>query len=94
MLGVQPGDSEDTIKQSFYKLAKKYHPDGEERNEELFKHINGAYEVLGNPALRKLYDEARNLSNPGGARDNGKDKTWTYTTDERGQYKKSPTMYT
>jgi DnaJ-class molecular chaperone len=75
-------------------LAKKYHPDGEESNEELFKHINGAWEIIGNPTMRKLYDEARNLNHPGsGGRSNGNDKTWTYTTDQNGKYQKSPTMY-
>ncbi len=59
-LGVTKAASEKEIKQAFRKLARKHHPDvnpGDKAAEAKFKDINEAYEVLGDPAKRKKYDE-------------------------------------
>ena len=59
-LGVTKTASDKDIKQAFRKLARKYHPDvnpGDKAAEARFKEINEAYEVLGDPASRKKYDE-------------------------------------
>lgn len=59
-LGVPKTASQKDIKQAFRKLARKYHPDvnpGDKASEGRFKEINEAYEVLGDPANRKKYDE-------------------------------------
>ena len=59
-LGVGKGATEKEIKQAFRKLARKHHPDvnpGDKAAEAKFKEINEAYEVLGDPAKRKKYDE-------------------------------------
>ncbi|HLM76096.1 MAG TPA: DnaJ C-terminal domain-containing protein [Polyangiaceae bacterium] len=59
MLGVARDADEDAIKKAFRKLAMKYHPDknpGKE-NEQKFKEINQAHEVLSNKEKRALYDE-------------------------------------
>jgi curved DNA-binding protein len=59
-LGVAKSASEKEIKQAFRKLARKFHPDvnpGDKASEARFKDINEAYEVLGDPAKRKKYDE-------------------------------------
>jgi DnaJ-class molecular chaperone len=59
-LGVAKTASEKEIKQAFRKLARKHHPDvnpGNKAAEAKFKEINEAYEVLGDPATRKKYDE-------------------------------------
>ncbi len=59
-LGVSKTASEKEIKQAFRKLARKHHPDvnpGDKAAEAKFKEINEAYEVLGDPAKRKKYDE-------------------------------------
>lgn len=60
VLGVDKNATQDTIKKSYRKLAKKYHPDanpGSKSAEEKFKEINEAYEVLGDPEKRKKYDQ-------------------------------------
>src|SRR5262245_42151442 len=60
VLGVPRSASEADIKKAFRKLARKYHPDvakNKKEAEEKFKEINEAYEVLGDPAKRKKYDE-------------------------------------
>ena len=59
-LGVGKTATEKEIKQAFRKLARKHHPDvnpGDKAAESKFKEINEAYEVLGDPAKRKKYDE-------------------------------------
>jgi curved DNA-binding protein len=60
VLGVEKDATQDTIKKSYRKLAKKYHPDanpGNKSAEEKFKEINEAYEVLGDAEKRKKYDQ-------------------------------------
>jgi DnaJ-class molecular chaperone len=59
-LGVAKTATEKEIKQAYRKLARKHHPDvnpGDKSAETRFKEINEAYEVLGDPAKRKKYDE-------------------------------------
>ena len=60
VLGVPRAASDDEIKKAFRKLARQYHPDvakDKKTAETKFKEINEAYEVLGDPAKRKKYDE-------------------------------------
>ncbi len=60
VLGVPRSASEEDIKKAFRKLARLHHPDvakNKKTAEEKFKEINEAYEVLGDPAKRKKYDE-------------------------------------
>src|SRR6185369_12481755 len=60
ILGVARTASDAEIKKAFRKLAREYHPDvakNKKQAEEKFKEINEAYEVLGDPAKRKKYDE-------------------------------------
>jgi DnaJ-class molecular chaperone len=59
-LGVAKTSTEKEIKQAYRKLARKHHPDvnpDDKKAETRFKEINEAYEVLGDPAKRKKYDE-------------------------------------
>ncbi len=59
-LGVAKTATEKEIKQAFRKLARKHHPDvnpGDKSAEARFKELNEAYEVLGDPAKRRKYDE-------------------------------------
>jgi curved DNA-binding protein len=59
-LGVPRNAADADIKKAFRKLAREFHPDvakDKKKAEEKFKEINEAYEVLGDPAKRKKYDE-------------------------------------
>ncbi len=59
-LGVARTASDAEIKKAFRKLAREFHPDvakNKKQAEEKFKEINEAYEVLGDAAKRKKYDE-------------------------------------
>ncbi len=59
ILGVDRDASQDEIKSSFRKLARKYHPDinKDEGAEDQFKKISEANEVLGDPEKRAAYDQ-------------------------------------
>src|SRR5919202_1759310 len=62
VLGVAPDADEQTIKQTYRKLARQYHPDvnpGDKAAEERFKEINEAYEALSDPEKRQKYDQLR-----------------------------------
>lgn len=59
-LGIKRDASEKDIKQSYRRLARKYHPDvnpGDKSAEAKFKQINEAYEVLSDKDKRQKYDQ-------------------------------------
>jgi molecular chaperone DnaJ len=56
-LGINPEASIDDIKKAYRKLAHKYHPDKSDGNEQKFKEVNEAYEVLSDPQKRSSYDQ-------------------------------------
>ena len=64
-LGVKKDASADDIKRAFRKLARKYHPDAG-GDEEKFKQVNEAYEVLSDAEKRKQYDEYGQYFGPNG----------------------------
>lgn len=58
VLSVSHDATEDEIKKSFRQQARKYHPDNKETgNEEIFKGVNQAYEILSDPQKRAIYDQ-------------------------------------
>jgi molecular chaperone DnaJ len=59
-LGVAKNASDDDIKKAYRKLAKKYHPDtndGDEEAEKKFKEIVEAYEILSDKNKRMQFDQ-------------------------------------
>jgi molecular chaperone DnaJ len=75
VLGVPTTATDKEITRAYRKLAKQFHPDANPGAEEKFKDISAAYDVLGDDAKRKEYDELRRLgaagfpgmAGPGGA---------------------------
>jgi len=59
ILGVSPDASEEEIKKAYRRLAHKYHPDKKGGDEQRFKEINEAYQVLSDKEKRAQYDMAR-----------------------------------
>lgn len=60
VLGIDREASLETIKRAYYRLALQLHPDrcgAERRTTAEFQRVGFAYEVLSDPARRKLYDE-------------------------------------
>ena len=60
ILGISKKASQEEIKESFRKLARKYHPDKNPNDEtaaEKFKNISRAYSILSDESKRKRYDK-------------------------------------
>lgn len=57
-LGLERSASQEDVKRSYRKLARKYHPDVSKHTdaEDRFKELGEAYEVLKNPEKRAAYD--------------------------------------
>ena len=58
VLGVKKTATKDEIKSAYRKLAKVYHPDNKETgDEEKFKEIQEAYDILDDDQKRQAYDQ-------------------------------------
>src|SRR6188508_2576939 len=69
ILGVAETATQKDITKAYRKLARDSHPDthpGDAAAEERFKEVSAAYDVLGDEAKRKEYDEVRRLGPVGG----------------------------
>lgn len=67
-LGVPKSASEKEIMKAYRRLAKQFHPDanpGDATAEDRFKEISSAYDVLGDAAKRKEYDDVRAMADAG-----------------------------
>ena len=68
LLGVPETASEQDITRAYRRLARELHPDvnpDKPEAEDRFKEISSAYDVLGDPARRKEYDELRRMQRAG-----------------------------
>jgi molecular chaperone DnaJ len=69
VLGVADTATAKEITRAYRKLARELHPDanpGDDAAEERFKEVSAAYDVVGDEAKRKEYDEVRKLGPMGG----------------------------
>ncbi len=74
LLGVSKGASTDEIKKAYRKLALKYHPDrnqGSKENDDRFKQVTEAYEILSDAEKRTIYDQYGEQGLNRGARGGG-----------------------
>src|SRR3990167_8732980 len=67
ILGVPKDASQDDIKKAFRKLAHQYHPDKPNGDEQKFKEVNAAYQVLSDSEKRRQYDQFGPAAFSGGA---------------------------
>ncbi|MDQ6663375.1 MAG: molecular chaperone DnaJ [Acidobacteriota bacterium] len=73
-LKVAKNASQDEIRKSYRKLARKFHPDlnpGDKAAEDRFKNVQEAYDVLSEPKKREMYDQVGFYSENGGYPGNG-----------------------
>lgn len=74
ILGVDKGASKDEIKKAFRKKAHQFHPDKDTGDEEKFKEVNEAYQVLSDDQKRSQYDQfGQTFDGAGGAGMNWQD---------------------
>src|SRR3954447_16092452 len=66
-LGVSKNASPDELKKAYRHLDREVHPDKSPGNEERFKEVQGAYDVLSDPEKRTQYDRVGSTNGrPGG----------------------------
>lgn len=65
ILGVEKGATKDDVKKAFRKLAHQFHPDKQGGNEQKFKEINEAYQILSDDSKRAQYDTYGDTSDSG-----------------------------
>ncbi len=57
ILGLEKNASEEEIKKAYRRLAHQYHPDKNGGDEQKFKDVNEAYQVLGDKQKRAQFDQ-------------------------------------
>lgn len=67
VLGIDRTATTDDIKRAYRRLAHQHHPDKRGGDEEQFKRINAAYQVLSDPDKRARYDRFGAADEMGGA---------------------------
>src|SRR5215467_12992467 len=73
-LKVDRKASQDEIRKSYRRLARKYHPDlnpGDKAARDRFKMVQEAYDVLSEPKKRQMYDQQGFYSDTGFAAGGG-----------------------
>ena len=68
VLGLSRGATIEEVKKAYRRLSKELHPDkhkGDKSAEQRFKEVNEAYEVLGDPQKKQMYDQFGTTSGPG-----------------------------
>ena len=63
-LGVSRTASDDEIKQAYRRLAKQYHPDKPDGNEEKFKRVSEAYDIIKNGGPEQPQNPFQQGGNP------------------------------
>src|SRR3954464_4701188 len=66
ILGVSRTATPDEIKKAYRRLARQLHPDVNPGEEERFKEVTAAYEVLSDPEKRQIVDLGGDPLAPGG----------------------------
>ncbi len=62
ILNISTNASESEIKKQYRKMSLQYHPDKNNGDDEKFKEINEAFEILSDAQKRQTYDFQRNLN--------------------------------
>jgi molecular chaperone DnaJ len=63
-LGVPEDASQAEIKRTYRTLARRYHPDSASGDEESFREVQAAYDLISDSERRKAFDAARAKPRP------------------------------
>lgn len=66
ILGIERNSTQDEIKRAYRKLAHEFHPDKKGGDEQKFKEINEAYQILSDEDKRSQYDKFGTVFGNGG----------------------------
>ena len=83
-LGVSKNATQDELKKAYRKLVREVHPDKNTGNEERFKEVQGAYDVLSDPEKRKRYDRGGSTNGRAGGGFNPGGTTYDFTDFDLG----------
>lgn len=72
ILGVSKTATDEEIRKAYKKLSMKYHPDRPDGDEEKFKLINEAYNILNDPVKRVQYNQGNNPSGNNNSQPSGR----------------------
>lgn len=90
VLGLNKNASHQDIRKAYLNLAKQLHPDAPTGNEEKFKQLGEAYEVLGNEKSRKEYDTGRSSGATGDSQSRQYQQYYQQRTRRRPEYGEDP----
>ena len=80
ILGVPKNATKEDIKKAYRKLAHQFHPDKKGGNEQKFKELNEAYQVLSNDSKRAQYDQFGRAFDGGGAAAGQNASGWDFSS--------------
>jgi curved DNA-binding protein CbpA len=83
LLNVSSNVDDSHLKKAYYKLAMEYHPDKSTGNEDLFKKINNAYDILKDKDLRAKYDKMREEAVSGKYQSASNTRDYSSTTGQK-----------
>ncbi|MBX4187037.1 MAG: molecular chaperone DnaJ [Candidatus Doudnabacteria bacterium] len=83
-LGISKSASAEDIKKAYRKLAHQYHPDKGNGNEDKFKEVSEAYQVLSDPNKRAQYDQFGSTFNQRGGFNPGSAQGFDFSDFARG----------
>lgn len=83
ILGVSRQATDEEIRKAYKKLSMKFHPDRPTGNEEKFKEINQAYEVLNDPLKRLQFNQGQNPTGGNGDYEQPSDNTSNINRGQR-----------
>jgi len=89
ILGINSSASKPEIRKAYLTLAKKYHPDAPGGNENKFKEVGEAWEILSNETSKSQYDSGRSSGRTGSYDPNWEQRSrqWQGTYDRQNQWK-------
>lgn len=79
VLGINKNATPEEVRKAFHKLAHKYHPDKKGGDENKFKEVNEAYQILSDERKRQVYDNYGEAGTDSGSAQGGPGWGWDFS---------------